>query len=112
MVDHVDSSYIVAALALAFAAAVVNGFRQLAGSSTPSERKRRPGQSATAWLLGDAMAARCRFDLPGYRIACTHTAAEPDEWDVTVPPPLSAERTHASASAAIAGAAAMPGRYM
>ena len=75
MVDHVDSSYIVAALALAFAAAVVNGFRQLAGTSTPSERKRRPGQSATAWLLGDAMAARCRFDLPGYRIACTHTAA-------------------------------------
>ena len=68
MVDHVDSSYIVAALALAFAAAVINGFRQLAGSSTPSERKRRPGQSATAWLLGDAMAARCRFDLPGYRI--------------------------------------------
>ena len=36
------------------------------------------------------MASRCRFDLPGYRIACTHTAAEPDEWDVTVPPPLSA----------------------
>ena len=90
MVDHVDSSYIVAALALAFAAAVINGFRQLAGSSTPSERKRRPGQSAPQWLLGDAMKARCRFDLPGYRIACTHTAAEPDEWDVTVPPPLSA----------------------
>ena len=90
LLELVDSSYIVAALALAFAAAVVNGFRQLAGTSTPSERKRRPGQSATAWLLGDAMASRCRFDLPGYRIACTHTAAEPDEWDVTVPPPLSA----------------------
>ena len=90
MLDHVDSYWLVAALTLAFAAAIVNGFRQLAGSSTPSERKRRPGQSATAWLLGDAMASRCRFDLPGYRIACTHTAAEPDEWDVTVPPPLSA----------------------
>ena len=90
MLDHVDSYWLVAALTLAFAAAIVNGFRQLAGSSTPSERKRRPGQSATAWLLGDTMAARCRFDLPGYRIACTHTAAEPDEWDVTVPPPLSA----------------------
>ena len=65
MLDHVDSYWLVAALTLAFAAAIVNGFRQLAGSSTPSERKRRPGQSADGvGLLKARDEGIGRFDSP------------------------------------------------
>ena len=78
------------ALIVVLAAVVYNGLKRLAGASVPKARVRQPGETVADWLMGPAMLERSTLGLAGLRVRVRRSAAAPEEWDASAPPPLAA----------------------
>jgi nucleoside-diphosphate-sugar epimerase len=79
-----------AAAAIIFVSIIIDGFKRLAGAQKPLLRRRKPGQSDFEYLVGPVMAKRTKHGLEGWKVHIQGSAAEPDEWECNVPPPLAA----------------------
>lgn len=90
VVSPSGATMVVVAVVVLIAAALIDGFRRLAGAACPPARVRQPGQTLREWLLGPVMLKRAAFDLPGKRVLVERSSVAPDSWDAQKPPVLAA----------------------